>query len=178
MLPSGARVVFRKPEPADLESLYEQKNDYEVKNLLGGFSRPLSHADLAEWLERHRRLSDEVLWAIVSQDSGKCLGHMGLYKIDTVARSAEFGIMIGDQSAWGCGIGRVATAFALHHAFRRENLNRVSLTVLATNDRAIRLYLKMGFVEEGKLRQAQFKEGKYVDVVAMGILESEFNDVP
>jgi len=178
MLRNGARVTFRKPEPVDLAALYEQKNDPEVKNLLGGFSRPQSHADLAEWLERHRVSNDEVLWSIVSEDSGKCLGHMGLYKIDAITRSAEFGIMIGDLAAWGRGIGREATAFALNHAFLRENLNRVSLTVLATNERAIRLYRGMGFVEEGRLRQAQFKEGEYVDVVAMGLLKSEYAHVP
>lgn len=172
----GVRVSFRKPEPADLPALYEQKNNDEVKNLLGGFSRPQSHADLADWLERHRICSDEVLWSIICEETGKCLGHVGLYKIDSIARSAEFGIMIGDTSAWGRGIGRQATAFALNHAFRRENLNRVALTVLASNERAIRLYRRMGFVEEGRFRQAQFKEGHYVDVVAMGLLISEFSD--
>jgi len=167
-------INLRKPEPVDLDALYKQKNDPEIRRLLGGFSRPQSKADLIDWLEYHRKRTDEVLWTIAAVDDGRCLGHVGLYKIDLVARSAEFGIMIGDREAWGAGIGRKATVFALQHAFLQENLNRVSLTVLASNERAIRLYLAVGFVEEGRLRQAQFKDGLYIDVIAMGLLRSEF----
>ena len=170
-------VRMRKPEPADLEAFFEQKNDPEVKRLLGGFSRPLSQADLVVWLESHRARTDEVLWSILSEETGRCLGHVGIYKVDPVSRSAEFGIMIGDRSAWGVGIGRAATLFAIRHAFFNENLNRVSLTVLASNDRAKRLYEKVGFVKEGLFRQAQFKDGKYVDVIAMALLREEFVDV-
>ena len=170
-------ILMRKPEPADLEALFHQKNDPEVKRLLGGFSRPQSHTDLQQWLESHRTRPDEVLWSILSEETGRCLGHVGLYKVDPISRSAELGIMIGDRSVWGLGIGRVATLFAIRHAFFNENLNRVSLTVLVSNDRAKRLYHKVGFVQEGLFRQAQFKDGKYVDVIAMALLREEFVDV-
>jgi len=38
-------IVLRKPEPLDLAALYVQKNDPEVKCMLGGFSRPTSKRD-------------------------------------------------------------------------------------------------------------------------------------
>jgi len=176
MTGSKLQIAFRKPEPKDLDAFYEQKNDPRVKCLLGGFSRPQSRRDLDEWLEFHRSRPDEVLWTIVSIIDQRCLGHVGLYKIDPISRSSDFGIMIGDPAAWGCGVGTQATLHALRHAFNHENLNRVSLTVLATNDRAIRLYRKVGFIEEGCLREAQFRDGKYIDLIAMGLLKHEFVD--
>ena len=44
----------------------------------------------------------------------------------------------------------------------------------ATNERAIRCYRACGFVEEGRLRQHDYSDGAYVDVVAMGILRDEW----
>ena len=167
-------VFLRKPEPSDLDALLTQKNNPEVTKFLGGVARPRSRKDLEEWLEWHRCRTDEVLWSIICVEDGRCVGHAGLYKIDRVVRCAEFGIMVGDPSAWGQGVGYQATILAISHGFSQENLNRISLTVLDTNDRAIHLYQKVGFVEEGRLRQAQYRDGQYVDLIAMGILRHEF----
>lgn len=169
-------IVLRRPEPRDLDPLFAQKNDPEVKRLLGGFGHPMARRDLEEWLEAHRKRTDEVLLAIAAEEDGRCLGHVGLYKIDPVSRSAEFGIMVGDKAAWGRRVGRAATVEMLRHGFRRMNLHRISLTVLATNERAIRLYRSLGFAQEGTLREAVFREGTYVDLLAMALLESEFVD--
>lgn len=127
-------------------------------------------------MEWHRTRTDEVIWAIIAEEDGRCLGHIGLYKIDQRSRTAELGIMIGDRSAWGHGIGYQASLFALRHAFMQENLNRISLTVIPTNERAIRLYRRLGFIEEGRLRQVLYRDGQYLDLIAMGLLKSEFVD--
>ena len=45
--------------------------------------------------------------------------------------------------------------------------------MLVTNERIYKLYRSEGFIEEGRLRQAQFKDSHYVDVVVMGLLRDE-----
>jgi len=55
------------------------------------------------------------------------------------------------------------------------NLDRVFLRVYADNPRAIRAYRKAGFVEEGRMREAVFKHGKYVDVILMSVLRADWN---
>jgi RimJ/RimL family protein N-acetyltransferase len=164
--------TLRRPEPADIDALYIQKNDPEVARLLGGFSTGYSREDLRHWMEHHRTRRDEVLWTIAAAD-GACLGHVGLYGIDYRIRTAEFAIMIGERSAQGKGIGRRCTTFVVEYAFSQLNLNRVSLQVLESNERAIKLYRSVGFIEEGRLRQAQYKDGRYLDVVVMSVLRSE-----
>lgn len=166
---------FRKPEPSDLNALYAQKNDAEVANLLGGFSTGYSRRDLEAWLEFHRTCAGEVLWVIASREDDRPVGHVGLYEIDHRCRSAEFAIMIGDRTVWGHGVGRACTQRMLEYGFLQLNLNRISLHVLSTNERAIRLYTSLGFVEEGKLREAQFKNGRYIDVIVMSMLKPEFD---
>ncbi len=168
------RITLRPLEPEDFEALYLQKNDPEVAYMLDGFTTGYAREDIAAWYAYHRGRSDEVQWAIVLQETQKCIGHVGLYQIDHRVRKANFGIMIGDKASWGQGLGELCTRFALAYGFNELNLNRIELTVLDSNRRAMRLYRKLGFQEEGRMRQAQFKGGRYHDVILMSILRSEY----
>jgi RimJ/RimL family protein N-acetyltransferase len=62
----------------------------------------------------------------------------------------------------------------LRHGFETLNLNRIFLRVYSHNPRAIHVYQKVGFVEEGILRQAHFHNGDYKDVHIMSVLRSEW----
>jgi RimJ/RimL family protein N-acetyltransferase len=92
-------------------------------------------------------------------------------------RSAEVGIFIGDKRYWNQGYGRDAMVLMLRHAFYNLGLNRVSLRVYVTNPRAVHCYEKAGFVLEGRMRQAQFKDGKFIDVLLMSALASEWQNI-
>ena len=162
-------VRLRKPEPSDVDALFAQKNDPEVAAQLGGFTKGYSRADIVRWIETHAAAKDEALHVIVDPE-GRCLGHVGLYNIDHRVGSAEFAIMVGDKTAWGKGIGRLCTKWAVSYAFSELALRRVYLNVLETNVRARKLYEALGFVQEGRLRQAQWKSGRWVDVIVMGLL--------
>ena len=178
MMHTLGAFVLRKPEPADIEALYRQKNDPESAVLLGGFAAGgYSRDDIRRWMEHHAQRRDEVVWAIVRTESGDCVGHVGLYRIDHRIGSAEIGILVGDRSARGKGLGEQCTRFAVEYGFGELNLNRIQLTVLATNVRAHKLYLRLGFIEEGRMRQAQFKGGRHIDVIVMGLLRDEYGPV-
>lgn len=169
-------VTLRKPEPGDVEALFAQKNDPEVAGLLCGFTKGYTRAELARWVEAHASAPNEALYMIVG--GGNVLGHAGLYQIDHRVRSAELAIMIGDKAAWGQGIGEACTRWLLAFGFDELNLHRIYLEVLETNPRAMKLYEKIGFKQEGRLRHAQFKRGRYLDVVVMSILDEEWRAQP
>lgn len=168
------KARLRKPEPTDVEALFQQKNDPEVAAMLGGFTKGYTRSDLARWVDAHAQAKDEALYIIADPKDDRCLGHVGLYKIDHRIRSAEFAILVGEKKAWGTGVGRAATAFMLRFGFEDLALHRVYLEVLETNERARKLYESLGFVHEGKLRHAQWKGGRYLDVHVMAILEDEW----
>lgn len=92
-------------------------------------------------------------------------------------QSAEFHIMIGDKENQGQGMGTFAVNEMLKHAFYNMNLQRVELTVLEDNERAKHLYEKYGLVYEGRMRQAKFKSGKFLDMLLYSILRQEYNGV-
>ena len=76
----------------------------------------------------------------------------------------------------GKGYGKATYQLLLKYCFNYLNLNRVWLSVLETNTIAISLYKKVGFILEGRQRQAIFREGKYVDYLMMSILREEYNE--
>ena len=103
------------------------------------------------------------------------IGNSGIHRVDPVNRSGEFGILIGEKSYWNQGFGREATQLTLQHGFDDLNLHRIFLRVYENNTRAIACYTAAGFVQEGLLREAIFKNGSYINEIEMGILQSEWN---
>ena len=69
----------------------------------------------------------------------------------------------------GKGIGEALMRAALAQA-RQRGLTRVELTVRADNERAIALYRKIGFADEGVKRKAILVDGRYIDVACMALL--------
>ena len=94
--------------------------------------------------------------------------------MDVRCRHAAFGITIGCKDAWGKGHGTEATRLVVGHAFQVLNLNRVWLYVYEFNPRGIRVYEKVGFRTEGRLRQDAFRDGRYWDTIVMGLLRDEW----
>ncbi len=166
--------ALRKPEPGDVEALYRQKNDPEVSAPLGAFSTGYSRSDLVRWVEFHNRATDELLFVIADGQDAP-VGHVGLYRIDHRVGQAELGILIGERSLWGKGLGGACSKWMVEYGFRELNLRRVYLEVLETNRRAQDLYARLGFVVEGRLRQHQLKGGCHVDVILMGLLREEYS---
>jgi len=82
--------------------------------------------------------------------------------------------MIGDKRFWSNGYGTDAVLTILGFAFEQMNLHRVSLGVIEYNERGYTCYKKCGFVEEGRSRDATHRDGRYWDIIRMGILRSEF----
>jgi RimJ/RimL family protein N-acetyltransferase len=167
-------VVLRALEPKDADSLYLYRNEWEVIRHLGGFSAGYSKANLEEWIQRHSNRADEILWTIAAVETDHCIGHVGLYQIDSRVRKGQFAIMIGDRALWGKGLGTRVTEAVVSWAFSQLNLHKVSLHVLTNNERAIRIYELLGFRPEGILRDEQFRDGQFLDLMLMAVFEDEW----
>jgi RimJ/RimL family protein N-acetyltransferase len=173
----GKRVRLRALEHSDVSQYYEWVNDPEVTSGLTIFL-PMSTLDEEKWFENAMQLPQEAKPLVIEVRQAKkwqMIGNCGFFEPDWVARSAEFGIMIGNKKVWNQGYGTEAVQLLLRHGFLTLNLNRISLRVLADNARAIRSYEKAGFVHEGRMRQAVFKKGVYKDVLFMSVLREEWN---
>jgi RimJ/RimL family protein N-acetyltransferase len=113
---------------------------------------------------------DVYLFGIRQLTSGRLIGSCQLLSLDRTQRKAELQIRIGDEQARGRGYGTQAVELLVRFGFVDLNLHRIALHVFADNEAAIRTYEKAGFQREGLLRGAAYVDGRYLDVVVMGIL--------
>lgn len=74
----------------------------------------------------------------------------------------------------GLGIAHKAYIMFIDYLFDVIGCHKVSLEVLSNNNRAIHLYRKIGFVEEGRKRDDIKKDDIYVDSIIMSILDHEW----
>ena len=102
------------------------------------------------------------------------IGFAVLFNMKWGNQTAELAIGIGDKSYRGKGYGQDALKLILNYGFNELNLYRVSLTVMDYNTPAIKAYERVGFVLEGKYRQAVQRQGKRYDLLLYGILRDEF----
>ena len=130
----------------------------------------MSQAEAEQWLQD--RVSQPFTWIIEWQ--GRAIGHARLHQLDQANRRARYAIGIFDPTAWGLGLGTEATLLVLGFAFKELHLHRVDLCVLAYNQRAIRAYLKAGFVQEGIEREGAWIAGQWESDIWMSILEQEY----
>jgi diamine N-acetyltransferase len=192
---TGERVRFRAVERDDLPTFVKWLNDPEVRQGILIY-HPFSQAEEENWYEGMLKhpIDEHVLGIEVrlpservgmpkvegetstqaEEEHWKLIGSLAFTNIDWRNRSSEFGIMIGDKAYWNQGYGTEAVRLLVKHGFNTLNLNRIFLHVFENNPRAIRAYEKAGFVHEGKLRQAEFKDGMYIDILVMSILKDEF----
>lgn len=76
---------------------------------------------------------------------------------------AELGVSV-ERDYWGFGLGTNLVTELIEWAIETERVRRIELTVQARNQRAIDLYRKVGFVEEGVMQRGVFSDGVYLDV--------------
>ncbi len=166
---------LRELERCDMERINTWRNDPYLIACLGAPYRYINEDVDKAWYDKYLNTrSNSVRCAIVDERDDEILGLISLLDIDSINRSAALHIMIGGAENRGKGVGTFAVKAMIEHAFLNLNLRRIELGVLETNLPAIRLYEKTGFVKEGVKRQSNYKSGKYVNLIMMGLLRTEW----
>lgn len=167
---------LRELERKDLPIINRWRNDAELIALLDAPFRYINLDVDMKWFDGYMsNRGNAVRCAITKENDDTILGLVSLVSINYMNQSAEFHIMIGDKENQGQGMGTFAVNEMLKHAFYNMNLQRVELTVLEDNERAKHLYEKCGLVYEGRMRQAKFKSGKFLEMLLYSMLRQEYN---
>ncbi|NMA61739.1 MAG: GNAT family N-acetyltransferase [Firmicutes bacterium] len=174
---TGEKIRLREYRKEDAALAQAFINDPEVKrNLNPGIPYPLTLGDEEKWVASQTATTDLYNFAIETIDDARYIGGCGINQLDWKNKVATVGIFIGDRSCWNQGYGTDAMRVFLRFMFDQMNLNKVKLSVFSFNERAIAMYKKCGFQQEGRLRQELFRDGEYHDLIIMGILREEFNN--
>ncbi|WP_312116913.1 GNAT family N-acetyltransferase [Brevibacillus reuszeri] len=175
MLFQSARVSLRKMTVEDVDIYHAWRNDVEVMQTTSPFLDNHTRESTQEFVSQViLGSSTSKSYIIVDKQTETPIGVTALIQIDLKNRNAECIIDIGSKDYWGKGYGSEALKLLLDYAFLEMNLHRVSLRVFSFNEKAIKLYERIGFQHEGISRQFMFRAGKWHALVHMGILQEEY----
>jgi L-phenylalanine/L-methionine N-acetyltransferase len=133
----------------------------------------------AMWRERLANIDPDMLNLLALVDE-QIVGHGYLGRPHPAARRRHVGVigLAVHPDHQGRGIGSALLAAIVERAERWMQMIRLELEVYPDNSAAIALYRKHGFVEEGRLRAYAFRDGQYVDVLAMARVAAGYATQP
>ncbi|MGE5560623.1 MAG: N-acetyltransferase family protein [Chloroflexota bacterium] len=164
----GRAIVIRPAEAGDAAGLLRLSNDIRAEGVYYVAEEPrLSVEEYSEYLQALDKDRNLVLAAC---DDTRIVGTItaisGYLRKTRHVAELGIGIAAGYRNA---GIGAALLATAIDWC-RGRGFIRLELSVFASNERAIALYRRFGFCEEGRRRAKYAIDGRYVDEVLMGRL--------
>jgi len=156
-----------------LKDQYSRSLDRSVQKAIEdvGYEAPTLE-ELEEAQQRRDQEHNE--WLMDQEDYEKIIGNCAIHDINSKNRACSCGITIGEKEYQNKGYGTEAMEMLVEYGFNTLNMNRIELSVYDFNSRAFKTYQKVGFVEEGRKRQARYHNGKYQDEIIMAILRKNW----
>ncbi|MCJ1655441.1 GNAT family protein [Staphylococcus sp. NRL 16/872] len=140
------------------------KND-KLRYLIGTVY-PITELEHENWFQ-NRMLEKDNRMFVIELENETSIGIIGFKNLDWVNRNAELFIYIGEEAYWGKGYGTQALELMTKFAFNSLNLHMLYLEVFSYNKNATKTYERLGFKQDGVLRQSKFQDGKYYDKIIM-----------
>jgi ribosomal-protein-serine acetyltransferase len=108
---------------------------------------------------------------------GELVGGAGFHAVDRLNRSTSIGYWLTAE-AQGSGLMTATVTALLDHAFHVWALHRVVIEAVVDNSRSRAIPERLGFTEEGVLRQAKLIRGRYEDAALYAMLASDWRPDP
>ena len=172
----GERVRLRAIEPEDWEPLAKREENTTDMRRGDKINSPWSAARQREAAQKAALKpveGDQFDLAIESLEDGALVGTVGTFLTDHRAGRFGYGIGINPEHK-GRGYGSDAVPLLLNFMFGERRFNKCEATVWAFNEPSLAFHRKLGFTEEGRLREHEFFAGRHHDVVVFGMTAAEF----
>lgn len=188
---AGESVDLRTFEEEDVAFVHAVVNDHRVWRSLGGQVTPTNLAAERRFFEQDSRDDGTIKFVVTRRGGGagdgsepgdsaeagdggdvRRLGMVELNEIEWDRRRAEVAFWIAPDHQSG-GYGRDALATLADYAFDQVGLHKLTAEAFATNEASMHLLESVGFEREGRLREEEYVDGEWVDVVRYGSLAGE-----
>ena len=159
------QILIRAQEPQDMADITELLN--QPRAVWGTLQLPFTSVE-----SRVKRFESAPAGRtpLVAVIDGKVIGNATLQRLEgRRGHVGTIGMAVHDAFA-GRGAGSALLRALIEQADRWLGLSRIELTVWTDNPHAIALYERFGFEREGLLRSFAFRDGEYVDALAMARL--------
>lgn len=175
-----SRLILRQITIADADAHFALFSKPEV--VAGHGTEPYTDRSQSEeligWYTSAFLEQKAIRWAIIHKEEDKFIGTCGLHRLILGHHRAEIGYEL-DSNYWRQGLGAEAVWGVLRFAFQTAEFHRIEAIVDPENAASAALLRKVGFSEEGFLRERFYDEAKntFVDDWFFSILKSEFEKI-
>lgn len=169
-LSNGKKTLIRRAEVKDASKIVE------FNDRVGGETDFLSYGagESGLTIRDQQKLIDRSIkigtWLILIAEMNQQIAGLLNFRSDNrprIRHTGTFGVMVL-KNYWGIGIGRSLVNSLVEWA-KTTNIKKINLKVRPDNKRAMNIYKKIGFVEEGRITREFYINGKYHDNVLMGL---------
>ncbi|MEL7339205.1 MAG: GNAT family N-acetyltransferase [Bacteroidota bacterium] len=169
------RLHIRPIEPDDLASVYKGLSHPEVIRYYGVSYTSLEATQAQmDWYQKLPHEKSGQWWAICKRDSLEFLGAIGLNDWEQQHRKAEFGLWLLPEH-WRKGYIQEAVPPMLNYAFEEMKLHRIEAFVESENQASQKALRRLGFQHEGSMRDAEFKNGRFISLEIFAFFEEEIS---
>ncbi|TQR17383.1 UDP-4-amino-4,6-dideoxy-N-acetyl-beta-L-altrosamine N-acetyltransferase [Psychrobacillus vulpis] len=156
----------------DLPLLFKWRNQEFIREVMYN-SGIISWEQHIQWFQGLKN-NDNKTTKIFYFDSVP-YGVLNITNIDSKNNSCEWGFYIGNSEA-PKGMGTILGFTSLNYIFREMKIRKISAEVLDYNIKSIHFHLKLGFTQEGKLREHILRNDTYLDILLYGLFASEWEE--
>ncbi|MEV0221789.1 GNAT family protein [Streptomyces sp. NPDC050704] len=171
---TGKRIRLRGIEPDDWTAFRRFAEDEER---LGDVLQPPRSAEgHRAWAKEQAvaKADDDCFQLVIEAvDTGEAVGAVGSHSADPRAGWFEYGVTIGADHRRK-GYAAEAVVLLLRFMFAEQRYRKCEARIFAHNEASLALHRRLGFLEEGRLRDHVFLAGRHRDLVMMGMLAGEF----
>ena len=173
---SGSNFTMRPMGNDDIETMTRWFSDFEDIALFDrSLPVPIGKEAVQESWKSALEFTDppRSFWFIAEDSKGEAAGLGGLQAISYIHGDAILPMFVA-RHARDCGLATSIATALLDLAFGQLRLHRVTTYYRDDHSASANVTAKMGFREEGRVREGWFSEGKYCDVIQVGILDHEW----
>ncbi len=171
------RLFLRQLTPDDIEFVFQHFRDPQVTRYLMDEPPVADYAQAQAIIDFYSEPEGKThnRWALVRRADGRLIGTCGYHKWVTAHGRAEIGYDLSPDW-WGQGYMTEALRAVIRHGFARMGLNRIDALVYVENARSIQLLQRLGFRQEGLLRDYFCLDGVFYDHALFALLRRDWND--
>jgi [ribosomal protein S5]-alanine N-acetyltransferase len=171
---STSRLQLRLIQPSDAEFILQGLSDRRVTAYYAVHFDTLEEV-VQEQMTFYRELLENgtgAWWAFSLKEDDKLIGACGLNNLEAAHQKAEIGFWLLPEY-WGKGYIPEAAAAVVKYGFEQLDLNRIEAVVEGGNEQSGKVLQKLGFTYEGRLRESEVKNGRFIDLLYFSLLRRE-----
>lgn len=170
-----SRLFLRPIELSDSPVILKYRSDAEANKYQGWVPKNLE--DVHDFICHRvcRQINQAGSWfqlGIIRKDSGELIGDIGIHFLAEEPFCTELGITV-DQEHWNKGFANEALSEVITFLFLRLGKQKIIVSIDPRNKPSIKLFERLGFVQESYTEKSFFLNGEWVDDLVMGLQLSE-----